>query len=120
MFWVKHHIEHLRNWRRAVEAVAKAVEDLKLDAEVYVFGGAAENRLTVLSDIDVLICVRKEEGDFRELKKKILIRAMDKYNLPWDYPIELHVHPTEEISLFKGKIKPIKVHPQAEKHLEAR
>lgn len=96
MFWVKYHLEHLRNWRKAVEAVVKAVEDLKLDAEVYVVGGAAEGRLTILSDVDVLICVRGWGEDLRMIRKKVLAKAMDNYNLPWDYPIELHIYPVEE------------------------
>ena len=96
MFWVKYHLEHLKNWRKAVEAIVKAVEDLRLDAEVYVVGGAAEGRLTILSDVDVLVCVKKEGEDLRELRKQILVKAMDKYGLPWDYPVEIHVHPVKE------------------------
>ena len=43
--------------REAVKTtIVKPVKELKLGAEVYVVG--AEGRLAILSDIDVLLCVR--------------------------------------------------------------
>ncbi len=52
------------------------------------FGGAAEDRLTVLSDIDILIIVNRELTDQEKTKLKagILWNAVDKYGLPWGYP----------------------------------
>ncbi|MGC8961743.1 MAG: hypothetical protein ACP5K1_04790 [Candidatus Bathyarchaeia archaeon] len=32
-------MDHLRNWRRAVEAVSRALKDLGVEAEAYVIGG---------------------------------------------------------------------------------
>lgn len=92
MFWVRYRLEYLRNWRSAVEAVAKAVQDVEPNAWVYVIGGAAEDRLTVLSDVDVLVCVEPKGRSLGELRRRILITAMDRYGLPLDYPIELHIH----------------------------
>jgi len=78
-------------------AVASAVRSLGLNADVYVFGGAAEGRLTVLSDVDVLVCVRGlGEVDSWRLRKLILAEAMDRHGLPWDYPVEVHVVSGEE------------------------
>ena len=93
MFWAKHHLEHLRRWKEAVRAIAKAVRDLGVKAELYVIGGAAESRLTILSDIDVLLCLEEGLGpeDRWALRRKVLGLAMDKYGLPIDYPVELHV-----------------------------
>lgn len=56
--------------------------------------GVAEDRLTVLSDIDVLICVSSPSSneELARLRKRVLAEAMDAYGLPWDYPIELHVY----------------------------
>lgn len=81
-------------WREAVKAVARAVRDLGLDAEVYVIGGAAEGRLTVLSDVDVLVCVKRRlsPDEVWTLRKEILGLAVDKHGLPVDYPVELHIH----------------------------
>jgi len=93
MSWAKQHLEHLRRWREAVEAIAKAIRDLGIKAELYVIGGAAESRLTILSDIDVLLCLEEELGpeDRWALRKKVLGLAMDRYGLPIDYPVELHI-----------------------------
>ncbi|BFH73004.1 hypothetical protein SJAV_09480 [Sulfurisphaera javensis] len=47
----------------------------------------------MLSDIDILIIFPfpLSDKDRRELKKKILILAEDKYGLPFGAPVELHV-----------------------------
>ncbi|MBS7655496.1 nucleotidyltransferase domain-containing protein [Candidatus Bathyarchaeota archaeon] len=107
MYWVKYHLNYLRNWRKAVEAISKALKDLAVEAEVYVVGGAAEGRLTVLSDIDVLICVSSSSSreELAQLRKQVLAMAMDKYGLPWDYPVELHVYVKEECKEILKKAK---------------
>ncbi len=78
-------------WREAVRAITAAVRDMGLEADVYVIGGAAEGRLTVVSDIDILICIKNEEIERRGLAGRILWRAIDKFGLPWDYPVEIHI-----------------------------
>ena len=100
MYWAKYHLKHLRRWKEAVEAVAKAVRELGVKAELYVIGGAAESRLTILSDIDVLLCLEEKLGveDLWMLRRKVLKVAMDKYGLPIDYPIELHIQDKETCS----------------------
>ena len=100
MYWAKYHLKHLRRWKEAVEAVDKAVRDLRIKAELYVIGGAAESRLTILSDIDVLLCLEEKlrVEDLWMLRRKVLKVAMDKYGLPIDYPIELHIQDKETCS----------------------
>ena len=110
MFWVRYHLRHLKAWREAVKAVANAVKSLGLDADVYVIGGAAERRLTVLSDIDVLVCVDESCGVGPwELRRRILTRAMDEHGLPWDYPIELHILVRRECEKLLKSLKVIPV-----------
>lgn len=94
MYWVKYHINYLRMWRKAAKSIADSIRDLEINAKAYVIGGAAENRLTVLSDIDILVCLEKHmrPEELYELRKKILTRAIDHHSLPWDYPVELHIH----------------------------
>jgi predicted nucleotidyltransferase len=91
--WVKFRFSHLRRWREYAEKIAKATRDIEANADVYVIGGVAEDRITVLSDIDIPVVVKRnvEGKEKRELKKNILIRAMDFYDLPFDAPVELHV-----------------------------
>ena len=99
--WVRYHFQHLRRWREYAEAVAKAAKDLVPEAKVYVIGGVAEDRTTVLSDIDILIIVPHEKIR-KGLYPEILIRAMDLYGLPWDAPVELHiVNEKEAVEYFK-------------------
>jgi predicted nucleotidyltransferase len=67
-----------------------------------VIGGVAENRITVLSDIDILIVIKRKLSGMerKELSKKILIRAMDFYDLPFDAPVELHIEDEENAKRF--------------------
>ncbi len=90
MSWVRRHFEHLRRWREYAAAVARAARDLVPGAKVYVVGGVAKGRITVLSDIDILIVVPKG-AERRGLSRAIMARAMDVYGLPWDAPVELHI-----------------------------
>jgi predicted nucleotidyltransferase len=108
MFWVKYHIDHLRNWRKAVEAVARAVKDINREAKVYVIGGAAEGRLTIESDVDVVVCIPVGTND-RKLRKEIMRRAIDVYGMPWDYPIELHLYEERECKEILKQLKYIEV-----------
>jgi len=109
--WAKHHLEHLRRWREAVEAIAKAIRDLGIKAELYVIGGAAESRLTILSDIDVLLCLEEGLGpeDLWALRRKVLGVAMDKYGLPIDYPVELHIWDKKTCSKTLRREKAVRV-----------
>ena len=71
--------------------VAKAARDVLGDVSVYVIEGAAEGRMTVLRDIDILIVAKEVPGDEKRLYVEILERATDSYGLPWDAPVELHI-----------------------------
>ncbi len=95
----------LRQWRLYVGAVAKAARDLLgPDTRVYVVGGAAENRLTVLSDIDIVVVSKNVPHDERKklyLRLDIKDRAVTLYGLPWDYPIDIHLYNEEEFEKAK-------------------
>ena len=110
--WINYHLKYLKSWRSAVEKVRKAVEDLGLNAEVYVIGGVAENRVTILSDIDVLVCLDRENlgrKEVSEIRRKILFTAIDKYGLPWDYPVEIHVITKNQCKEFLNNRKTLKI-----------
>ncbi|WP_225968837.1 nucleotidyltransferase domain-containing protein [Saccharolobus islandicus] len=84
--------------------MAKASEDIDPNSKAYVFGGVAENRATVLSDIDILIVSEVKESF--KFKLEVFKRAFDIYGLPFDAPVELHVTYKEG---FKGYLKYSKV-----------
>ncbi|MEM3569479.1 MAG: nucleotidyltransferase domain-containing protein [Candidatus Jordarchaeales archaeon] len=58
--------------------------------KVCVICGVVEDRTTIYSDIDILI-VLPEKVEKKNLYVKILTKAMDKYGLPLDAPVELHI-----------------------------
>jgi len=73
----------LLNWRKYVRIIYRAIKSVIPDAEVYVIGGAAENRLTTMSDIDILV-VLSEKPSFNEAVEfcmKIMEKA-EELNLP--------------------------------------
>jgi predicted nucleotidyltransferase len=84
------------------------------DAQVYVIGGVAENKVTIYSDIDILVALptRTLNDDLvKKLKVEIHTRAMDNYNLPWDAPVEIHIADAKTIEKYmkmRRKLIPIK------------
>jgi len=108
VYWVKRRLKYLRMWRETAKAIARAVKDLDPLAEVYVVGGAAEDRLTVLSDIDTVVVPSRplDSKAVDQLRREAYARATDSYNLPWDYPVEVHImqrEEFEEVLLRRGK-----------------
>ena len=104
--WVRLHFQHLRRWREYASKVARAAADLVPGARVYVVGGVAEGRVTVLSDIDILVVVPRGARR-RGLYVEILSRAMDEYGLPFDAPVELHIVEEGEDSRYRGRRIPV-------------
>ena len=96
----------MRNWRRHVKILADSVRRLIPDVEVYVFGGAAEDRLTVLSDIDFLVVVDRsmKPAEKRRLRADIIWDAV-KDGFPWDYPIDIHIVSRKDLGDYQRYIK---------------
>ena len=97
-------LRELLKWREYIKILIEAVKEVfGKDVEVYIFGSAAENRLTVDSDIDVAIVVKevpKSGIERAELLDK-LWRAMEARGVPWWYPFEIHIMTKEELSLLR-------------------
>jgi len=93
----------LRNWREYVSIIVRAVEKVCPSAEVYLIGGAAENRLTLLSDIDLLIVLMHEpdHDEVIKLKTEIFEKA-EELGLPPYAPIELHITSPQTQYRYKG------------------
>ena len=104
--------KRLKKWRTYARMVAKAARDVLGESiEVYVFGGAAEDRLTALSDIDIAVVLSYDPSpkEAMRLKRRILILAMDRYGLPWDMPIDLHVVGPERFREIKKYSRVIRI-----------
>lgn len=103
-------LQVLMEWRKHVRLACKAVKNVIPNAEIYVIGGAAENRLTIRSDIDILVvlpCTAPTFNEAIELRSRILEEAV-KLGLPLYAPIELHIVGREELKKYvkKGKVIP--------------
>ena len=98
-------LKELLKWREylniLVEAVKKVFDE---KAEVYVFGSAVEDRLTVESDIDVAIVIEKvPEKSVERIKLLNKIWSyMEERGVPWWYPFEIHLVTRRELMMLRG------------------
>jgi len=96
-------LRNLNRWRTYVNIIARVVEEISPDAEVYLIGGAAENRLMVLSDIDILIALPHEPSREEALRLKTLIfEKAEEQGLPPYAPIELHITSFKTLHRYRG------------------
>jgi hypothetical protein len=77
LYWVKYHLNYLRVWRDAAKSIARATRSIEPDVEVYVIGGAAEDRLTVLSDIDVVLVTKRGFPEARSIHNYLQLTTND-------------------------------------------
>jgi len=81
---------------------------------VYVIGGVAEGRTTVLSDIDILIVAKRVSTDERKaLYVDVLEKVIDEYGLPWDAPVELHIADERDAREYLKLLNAVKITPRA-------
>ena len=104
--WIKYKLKHLKRWREYAKIVAEATRKIIPDAEVYAYGSAVKGKLTILSDIDILIVTKLREKlddtQTRKIKARILEEA-EKLGLPWDAPVELHIVTPKEKEKLQSK-----------------
>lgn len=98
---VEPRLKMLLRWREVVEKVVEAVHGIYPEAKIYLFGGAAENRLTVLSDIDVAIVFHKIPGSPGEILTKIW-EELEKSGVEPHYPLDILVVSEEELARIRG------------------
>lgn len=103
-------IRILSRWREYVKLIAEAVKVVEPQAKLYLVGGAAEGRLTVLSDIDVLLVLPRRPGfeEAAELRARVLEEA-ERLGLPLYVPVELHIIGEGDLRkyLTRGKVVPV-------------
>lgn len=100
--WARYALERysmLKRWRELANLIAQACRDVLGTncLHVYVIGGAAEGRLTVLSDIDIAIVVNSPELKDIEIILKIKRRA-EELGLPIEAPIDLKILTENELN----------------------
>ena len=115
--WPRYALERyglLKRWRELAGIIAEACRKVLGDGcrAVYVVGGAAEDRLTVLSDIDIAIVVGSEAPRDVEAVLSIKGRAYE-LGLPLEAPIDLKILSEEEFEELRRRglyRKAIRIH----------
>lgn len=98
--WPRYALERyslLKKWRDLVDIVARACKEVLSDecVGVYVVGGIAEGRPTVLSDIDVVVVV--SNAGLKSLEAIIALRRRsEELGVPIDAPIDIKILTKEE------------------------
>ncbi|MEM2608069.1 MAG: nucleotidyltransferase domain-containing protein [Thermoproteota archaeon] len=98
--------EMVKNWKKYVGEVAKAVKSLLPDSRIYVFGSVVKGEYTGGSDVDILI-VSKEAPRSSLERVKIRMMIEESANLPPYHPFEFHIVDEEEGKRYFSKIKEI-------------
>ena len=103
-------LKAVSGWRRYAEIVAEAVAKAFPDAEVYLVGGAAEGRVTVLSDVDVVVVVPGELtlDQAVEVRARVLEKA-EKLGLPPYAPVEIHVVDRKGLARYERRGRLVKL-----------
>jgi len=97
-------LQLLRRWRDVAAKVAETVGSLYPQAEVYLIGGAAEGRLTALSDIDVAVVFNRElSGDERADILAELWEELEERGVPPSYPLHILVLSRNELERLYGR-----------------
>ena len=109
--WAKQALQHyqlLKNWRKYTPQVVKACKEVLGNhcKQIYITGGAAENRLTVQSDIDILAITANPQLKTPETIIKIKRKAQ-QLGTPPQLPLDIKILTPQELQqqLEKGIIK---------------
>jgi len=100
-------LSELLKWRQYLPILVEAVKSVLGDAEVYLTGSALEGRLTVDSDIDVIVVVKRAPRSGLERARVLdeIWRIMESRGVPWWYPFEILLLSEDEFRILeKGGI----------------
>ncbi len=93
----------LRQWRSIIHEAANIIKRMYPEAEIYLIGGAAENRLTIYSDIDVIVVFKRKLN--RRERTIILARIWEalEEKIPIYYPLEIQILENSELAKIRGR-----------------
>ena len=92
-------MEIIDNLDEYLKRIKRVVYGIDGEAEIYLFGSAAEGKHTYSSDIDILIITSS--------KPAIIHRELWKAGI--GEPFEIHIHPPDKLELYKRRGKLIKI-----------
>lgn len=92
---LKARAEMVKEWRKYIHTLVKAIKKVLPSAEVYIFGSAITGKATALSDIDILIIASNlPKTNIERAQIKALIE--DEAKLPYHHPFQIHLTTKEE------------------------
>jgi len=101
-------LRELLRWRDYLPHLVEAVKSvLGGEVRVYIVGSAVEGKLTVDSDVDILVVVRQTPRAGLERARIIdeIWRIMESRGVPWWYPFEIQLLTEEELRMLeKGRL----------------
>ena len=87
----------IRDWREVVEKAVGAILRVCPASQVYLFGGAAEDRLTVCSDVDLAVVPGREGCSLAAIWEEL-----ERADVPSYYPLEIVVLGLGELERLRG------------------
>ena len=91
----------LSKWRSITARAARAIKRSYPEVEIYLFGGAAEDRLTIMSDIDLAVVLEDPPRDRSGLLARIW-ELLEEEGIPPYYPLEVHILSKREFEKLRG------------------
>jgi len=98
----KRRAEMVEEWASWASRITKAVEDVLVDARVYVFGSVVRGDHTGGSDVDILVVSNSVAERPREIAE-IRSRIEEEAKLPASHPFEIHIATEEEAKTYLRK-----------------
>ncbi|MDM7275245.1 MAG: nucleotidyltransferase domain-containing protein [Thermoprotei archaeon] len=82
----------LTRWAEHVKSIWEAIKRAAPESQVYLTGGAAEGRLTALSDIDIVIALKHEPSYEEAVNLRVrIMEELDRAGVPSHIPLDIHI-----------------------------
>lgn len=95
----------LTEWTKYARAIYEAVRRAAPESQVYLTGGVAEGRLTVLSDIDIVIVLDHKPSYDEAVDIRVrIMEELDKAGIPPYLPLDIHIVGVEDLRRYKTLI----------------
>ncbi|MEM4281736.1 MAG: nucleotidyltransferase domain-containing protein [Candidatus Caldarchaeum sp.] len=94
----------VRQWRKYVREIARAVSNVLPDAKVYVFGSVVKGEAVGGSDVDILVVSQHTPASNLE-RARVKLRIEEEAGLPLYHPFEIHLVDEEEAEWYYRRVK---------------
>ncbi|MCS6769763.1 MAG: nucleotidyltransferase domain-containing protein [Candidatus Caldarchaeum sp.] len=94
----------VREWRKHVREVVRAVSKILPDAKVYVFGSVVRGEAVGGSDVDILI-VSKQAPASNVERSALKLKIEEAAGFPFHHPFEIHLVDEEEAKWYFSRVK---------------